>query len=589
MSNPSIATPRLDATAGPLDHLAYARSTPSSADPFARDGVRVVAVGRRDSTAKPPDDGQTLAMKVRRSRAPWLFYLGMLVAASFVYFVLATAFVSRAIPLLAGWDTSAIISGSMAPSLLPGDIVAFKRYDGSPLHPGTIISFDDPSRPGTLTAHRIVSAAPDGSFITKGDANAAPDSSPVRAEMVRGVARLVAPNGALPLYWWRTHQLSPLLGFATTTLAAIFVLNLRDPAERRLLRRPGRQARSRLARAVIVVPTVGVVATLALVGVTLASFGDLADNSTNAFAAASSFGPEPPSSLMATPMCAPDTIIFLASASNGGDAASVSLGRPTGVAVGDVLIAAFLTRNVTTVNQAPAGWSLLTTIGSMRVYHRIAGESEPITYTWTLGSQQRWAGGIAAYRGAAANPIDAVAASSSSGTPSLLAPSVTTSVDQTMLIALFGSHHRGAITEPNGMTERWDLSDGGQGGPTQGVRSEAADEAFGSAGATGGRIATAGGAVLGYGVLVAIAPDSLVAAVVLDWLPTPTGTADGYALERWVGGFFDAGWTVNGATATSFSDETAVEGLAYTYRIRTIEGTEESAPIEIAIVPSCGD
>lgn len=587
MSNPSIATPQTPAR--PLAHLAYIRSTLSDADPFARGALRVVAVSRRDSTAKPPDDGQTLAMKVRRSRASWLIYLGMLVAASFVYFMLATAFVSRAIPLLAGWDTSAIISGSMAPSLLPGDIVAFKRYSGSPLDPGTIISFDDPSRPGTLTAHRIVSTEPDGSFITKGDANAAPDSSPVHAAMVRGVARLVAPKGALPLYWWKTHQLGPLIGFATATLAAIFVLNLRDPAEGRLLRRPGRQARSRLARAVIVVPTVGVVATLALVGVTLASFGDLADNASNAFAAAASFGPEPPSDLMATPMCAPDTITFVASASNGGDAAAVSLGRPTGVATGDVLIAAFLTRTTTAVNQAPTGWSLLTTIGSMRVYARTAEESEPTTYTWTLGSQQRWAGGIVAYRGAAANPIDAVAAAASSGTQSLLAPSVTTSVDQTMLVVLFGSHHRGAIAGPAGMTERWDLEDGGQGGPSQGVRSEAADEPLGSAGATGDRIATAGAAALGYGVLVAIAPDSVVAAVVIDWLPTPTGTADGYALERWVGGSFDAGWTVDGAATTSFSDETAVEGLSYTYRIRTIEGTDESASIEVAVVPSCSD
>jgi hypothetical protein len=391
----------------------------------------------------------------------------------------------------------------------------------------------------------------------------------------------------LPVYWWRTQRLGPLLGFATITLAAIFVLNLRDPAEGPLLRRPRHRFRSRLVRAVVVVPTVGVVGTLALVGVTLASFSTLVDNTSNAFVAASSFGPEPPSGLTAAAACTPDTITFVGSTSNGGDTAAVSLGRPTGVAPGDVLIAAFLTRNVITV-QAPAGWSLLTTIGSMRVYHRIAGESEPTTYTWTLASQQRWAGGIAAYRGTRTNPIDAVAAETSSGSPSLLAPSVTTSVDQTMLIALFGSHNRGTIAAPDGMTERWDLQDSGQGGPTHGVRSEAADEPFGSAGATGGRIATAGGAEPGYGVLVAIAPDKVVAAVVLEWQPTPTGTAGGYALERWVGGSFDAEWTVDDATATTFSDETAVEGLSYTYKIRTIEGTQESAPIEVVIVPSCG-
>jgi hypothetical protein len=259
------------------------------------------------------------------------------------------------------------------------------------------------------------------------------------------------------------------------------------------------------------------------------------------------------------------------------------------VAAGDVLIASFLTRNVTAVTQAPSGWSLLSTAGAMRVYYRVAEASEPTTHTWTLGSQQRWAGGIAAYRGAAASPIDASAAQTSSGSQSLLAPSVTTSVDQAMLVAVFGSHHRGAIAGPAGMTERWDLEDGGNGGPTQGVRSEAADETLGSAGATGDRTAVAGGAATGYGALIAIAPDPQLSAVMLDWVPTPTGTADGYSVERWVGGSLDAGWTVNGPATSSYSDATAVEGVSYTYRIRTVEGIEESAPIEVAIVPSCGD
>jgi hypothetical protein len=250
------------------------------------------------------------------------------------------------------------------------------------------------------------------------------------------------------------------------------------------------------------------------------------------------------------------------------------------------MLASFVTRQTVAVDTVPGGWQLLLTEGEMRVYHKIAGASEPGQYSWGLSQTGRWAGGITAYRGTDPNaPIDAFGSQTSPSGTSITAPSITTIVDDVRLVAIFGRQSRAAIGQPAGMTERWDVADGGTGGDNSGVASEAADEAVVAPGLTGPRVAASTGNRTGYGALIALAPAGL--RVTLTWVATPTATADGYVMERWTGGALDASWVITPGTITALSDTTAQEGVAYSYRLRTFEGTDESTDVVATITPNC--
>lgn len=534
----------------------------------------VERVARRRMVEEPRREQQFVHRAI-----PRIAGVAALLSATFLYFLVATAFVSRGLPLLAGWEASAVMSGSMAPAIQPGDLVAFKPYRGPVLAPGTIVSFEDPARPGTVTTHRIVEVRDDGSYVTKGDANPTADSTPVTPEMIRGVARMVYPKGALPSYWWATQQYGPLAVLILATALAMVIYGGRSPTS---VSGSDRAALRRKRRAFL--PTVGLFTTMALVGVALASFTSTTNNAGNVFSAAASFGPEPPSNLVAAASC-PAPPGHVGASSAGGESDTATFGKPAGVAAGDLMLASFITRQSVAVDTVPAGWQLLLTEGEMRIYHKTAGASEPSQYTWGLSQAQRWAGGITAYRGVdPTSPIDAFGSQTSSGT-SVTAPSITTTLDDARLVAIFARLSRSAISQPAGMAERWDVADTGPGGDNAGVASEAADEAGGTAGSTGQRVATSSGNRAGHGALIALSPAGF--AIELTWEASPTSTADGYILERWTGGALDASWVITPATTTNLTDTAAQEGVSYTYRLRTFQGSDESPEVEATITPSC--
>jgi hypothetical protein len=165
------------------------------------------------------------------------------------------------------------------------------------------------------------------------------------------------------------------------------------------------------------------------------------------------------------------------SGTNGLGATTITLNAPAGVAQGDLLVAQVTARH-TAAPTAPAGWQLVANqaAGSgasaviQSIFWKAAGGAEPASYTWTWSTSIRASGGILAYSGVdATNPIDA--ASGGSGSSNLpMAPSVTTTANDAVLVAFFGMNPTVAttFTEPAGMTERYDV----QG---TGVASESAD------------------------------------------------------------------------------------------------------------------
>lgn len=126
------------------------------------------------------------------------------VAGAVVLVVLVVPFLVFTIPAVVGADASyVVLSDSMSPSIEAGDVVIVQERDPGNIEEGDVLTFDaaDPGEYGadggtSIVTHRVVEIAEsdDGvEFVTQGDANNAPDSSPVEAEQVIGVVAFSIP------------------------------------------------------------------------------------------------------------------------------------------------------------------------------------------------------------------------------------------------------------------------------------------------------------------------------------------------------------------------------------------------------------
>ena len=125
-------------------------------------------------------------------------------------------------------------------------------------------------------------------------------------------------------------------------------------------------------------------------------------------------------------------------------ATSLTITKPAGTADGDLLIAAVSHNDDNGTISGPSGWIQINqgTSGSsssadirLSVWYKVAGGSEPTSYTWTWpsGSYREAVGGIIRYSGVdTTDPIDdSAAAIGDSNSPT--APTVTTTVADTMI------------------------------------------------------------------------------------------------------------------------------------------------------------
>lgn len=135
------------------------------------------------------------------------------------------------VPMVAlGWTPMAVESGSMGPVIRAGDVVMIAPYRGETLRPGKIVTFDDPAEPGRILTHRITGQSDDGTYQTKGDANQDADSTPLPAENIHGVGRLIVPRVGLPVIWLQQQRYPLLAGWMLSVLLAIGMLAPAKPA-----------------------------------------------------------------------------------------------------------------------------------------------------------------------------------------------------------------------------------------------------------------------------------------------------------------------------------------------------------------------
>lgn len=197
------------------------------------------------STAAPaslrpgPDPTGAERPPLRRGLA-WLSLVTVCLARGYRAFLL-TLVAAAIVPMLWNWHGYVVRSGSMEPRIGVGDVVVaapFGRDEKVPV--GRVMVIADPARPQDRTPliHRIVSDNDNGTFLTKGDANRANDSTPVPRENVRARAVLLVPLVGRPVFWGSTGSLGPLAAWVLLTAAAFYAAAAPRPARRRDRRRP---------------------------------------------------------------------------------------------------------------------------------------------------------------------------------------------------------------------------------------------------------------------------------------------------------------------------------------------------------------
>jgi signal peptidase len=147
---------------------------------------------------------------------------GAILGARGLLLVLGMLLVWSVAPAAAGMRGDVVMSGSMAPAVRAGDVLLTRHRPAADIRDGELALVENPARPGTTLVHRVIGRTPQGALLTKGDANATADTSPVPASMVIGVPRLRVPYIALPAVWWAMRDVTAL----TLAAAALAVLTL---------------------------------------------------------------------------------------------------------------------------------------------------------------------------------------------------------------------------------------------------------------------------------------------------------------------------------------------------------------------------
>jgi hypothetical protein len=165
-----------------------------------------------------------------------------------------------------------------------------------------------------------------------------------------------------------------------------------------------------------------------------------------------------------------------ATGANGTGSTSLTIPRPTGIAAGDVLVAAITTGSSSVSFTPPAGWGQV------------------------INASERAVGAAIAYSGVdTAQPIAAADGYGNAVSTAITAPGVTTPVAGTRLIHVGATAVASTITPPGGMTERAEVVGAA-------LTLSLSDEPRPSAGPTGARTATAAAAARNVGHLVALGP-----------------------------------------------------------------------------------
>jgi hypothetical protein len=194
---------------------------------------------------------------------------------------------------------------------------------------------------------------------------------------------------------------------------------------------------------------------------------------------------------------------------------SMTLSAPSGLQANDVMVAQVVVRNLNagavTVTP-PIGWTLVRSDASLSatqgqfLYVKVAGPSEPSSYTWTTNVSVAHGEGIEAfYNVNTSAPIDKSSGQyNATATTSDSAPSVTTTHTADELLSFMGSfigEGTANWTLPSGMSKRWIVE-----GADADADAVFANQLLSVSGATSARTGSLPTSATSVGALIALAP-----------------------------------------------------------------------------------
>lgn len=151
-----------------------------------------------------------------------------------------------------------------------------------------------------------------------------------------------------------------------------------------------------------------------------------------------------------------------------------TINKPAGTAQDDVMIATIAVRAPgLSIVIPPSGWTLVrrtdnsTNVNSLLVYSKVATNAEPASYDWNIaagsGTSASAVSGVAGSIVSFINvdtvtPIDVQAGQSTASSATHITPAVTTTVSDTMVLALFEYGASGVWSTPAGMTSQVNVS-----------------------------------------------------------------------------------------------------------------------------------
>lgn len=290
---------------------------------------------------------------------------------------------------------------------------------------------------------------------------------------------------------------------------------------------------------------------------------------------------QPPTGLVVTPRCTvASTPTVVAAATSSANYTSPVLTVPAATQVGDLLLVHVVDAGTVF---PPSGFQRLlvtpdaTGTFEAGIYQRIATANDVgKTYVFAV-SGNKGAGGLLVIRGSAGLLSATEAAGADSGiTSSVVAPSVTTSVAGSLLVAFFAVDQSSAsFLHPPGMTEPYDNA-----GST-GASDTADTEPRSSPGATGTRTATSSRAGTALGQSVVVRPAS-VSTADLTWNRSGSAYTQSYAVRR--DGALVA--SVTPGSASGWTDPAPPAGT-HTWTVTSASSSWRSAPASASATTTC--
>ncbi|HET6656454.1 MAG TPA: Ig-like domain-containing protein [Gaiellaceae bacterium] len=204
---------------------------------------------------------------------------------------------------------------------------------------------------------------------------------------------------------------------------------------------------------------------------------------------------------------------------------SVTVNKPAGVQANDLLVAHVMVTGNVTSTVAGSGWTAVASGTSANQatqasFYKIAGGSEPASYSFTWTGAQAAAATVTAYYGVKSSaPLDLPGTVvSTNNTTTVTANSITTTANDDIVLAFFGSASNSTYTPPTGWNERGDVN-------TTGISASTADKIQVTAGATGNASATSTVSARVYAHQAAFHVDDVAPSVTLSDPGSPvTGT-----------------------------------------------------------------